>query len=104
MATVKIVSKEHWDILQEYLAVPCGGVVLIPEDILNTLPEEQKNFLQENDGGYIDYDFGGDADLWVDSVVTKEHNFFSCVFPEPNDFETANAEQERSIEVGIHWA
>ena len=83
MATMRIVPKEHWDILQEYLAVP-GGVVLIQEDVLAALSEEQKTFLQENDGGDTDYDFGGDADLWVESVTTKNHYFFSDVFPDPD--------------------
>lgn len=82
MATMKIVPKEHWDILQEYLSIPCGGVVLIQEDVLDTLTEEQKTFLQENDGSYTDYDFGGDADLWVENVATKNHHFFSSMITE----------------------
>lgn len=84
MATMRIVPKEHWDILQEYLAAPCD-VVLIQEDVLDTLSEERKTFLQENDGSYIDYNFGGDADLWVESVITKDHYFFSSVFPDSDE-------------------
>ena len=84
MATMRIVPKAHWDILQEYLAVP-SGVVLIREDVLDTMTDEQKAFLQENDGGETNYDFGGEADLWVETVITKDHYFFGSVFPEPNE-------------------
>lgn len=84
MVIMRIVPKEHWDILQEYLTVS-GGVVLIQEDVLGTLSDEQKTFLFENDGSDIDYDFGGDADIWVESVITKDHYFFGSMLPEPDD-------------------
>lgn len=81
MATVKIVPKEHWDVLREYLSTPYGGVVLIQENVLEHLSEEQKVYLRENDGGDVDYSFGGEADLWVECVTTKDHYFFSSITP-----------------------
>lgn len=84
MATVRIVPKEHWDILREYFDDKTG-VVLVREDVLNDLTDEQQAFLKEHDGGEIDYNFDGDADLWVDCVTTPNHCFLSCVLPYPDE-------------------
>ena len=62
MATLKIVPKEHWEILRKYLCDDDGeSPVLLPEDNLKKFSEENAAILREHDGKYIEYDFGGRA-------------------------------------------
>ena len=81
MATMKIVPQKDWEILNKYLlGTGSAGVILVKEETVADLPEKHRFFLQENDGGDFDYDFGGDADLWVDVAVTPGHHFFETIF------------------------
>ena len=91
MATMKIVPQKDWEILREYLSDP--AVVLVPEELLEKLPEDQASFLRECDGGDTDYlrasddddngyNFGGEADTWIDKVTSPNHLFISYVFPD----------------------
>lgn len=70
-AYVKFVKKEHVKILREYL--DNEGVALI-------FPEAQKYAkemgLENNE--LTDYDFGGESDIFVDTVWNEEHYFFEC--------------------------
>lgn len=81
MAVIKIVPKEHWTIIQEYLDGE-NAVVLVPEDNLNN-PEkfsaEKAQLIRESDGKDVDYDFGGEADCWVDTCSTDEHFLMDCL-------------------------
>lgn len=65
MTKLKIVPQNEWEIIKKYLTVE--GVVLIPENIAKEVKCE--GFDEE----VIDYDFGGDADCWVDIVLNKDH-------------------------------
>lgn len=78
MATVRIVPEEHWNIIKEYLSDI--GVVLVKESVVNTLSPSQKERILHPDGGEIEYDFGGDADVWVDFVSSTDHMFWDYVF------------------------
>lgn len=44
-----------------------NGVILVPEIIAKEVECE------EFDGKSVEYDFGGDADCWVDVVLDKNH-------------------------------
>lgn len=52
-------------IYQKYLI--SEGAVLVPENVAKEIKCEK------NDSEVIDYDFGGDADYWVDVVHDKSH-------------------------------
>ena len=70
MAKLKIVPSEHWGVLKEYLCNP--GMVLVPEDAMSSFSDEQKSRLQEiNEGGFVDYDFGGEPDLYIDIIYDR---------------------------------
>ena len=75
MAVIRIVPKEHWNIIREYLDGE-NAVVLVPEENLNN-PEkfssEKAQLIRESDGENVDYDFGGEADCWVDTCSTDGH-------------------------------
>ena len=72
--SVKIIPKEHWEILMKYL--DDSGVVLISEEFM------KENNLTEDDiyACGSDYNFGGEADIWVDKVNSKEHLFIAPMF------------------------
>lgn len=73
MATLKIVPKEHWEILRKYLCDDDGeSPVLLPEDNLKKFSEENAAILREHDGKYIEYDFGGEPDVVLDIIRTPD--------------------------------
>ena len=63
-------TREQWDILKEFLEDP--GAVIVAPDVEETLTEEEKEALKEASDGY---DFGGDADVWLDVVYDRDHMF-----------------------------
>ena len=69
-AYVKFVKPEHVEILNEYLVEE--GVALI-------FPEAQAKAEARGltDGQLIDYDFGGEADLFVEKVRADDHYFLN---------------------------
>lgn len=70
MSVVRVVPKEDYVVISKYLAGQDSGiVVLIPEDIA------ERNQLTHLDEAEIDYDCGGDADLWVELISHDDHYF-----------------------------
>ena len=67
MAILKIVPEEVYRVLMEYLSD--SDVVLLPESVLADFsPETQRKFRRMDQEGQIDYDFGGDPDVYVDVI------------------------------------
>ena len=77
MAKLIIIPEEDYNVVKKYL--PSSGfpdsVVLVPETVIKGLdfPVETASKLRELDGQPIDYDFGGEADLFVDIITDKDH-------------------------------
>lgn len=77
MAKLVIIPEEDYDVVKKYL--PSSGfpdsVVLVPETVIegSDFPAETAAKLRELDGQPIDYDFGGEADLFVDVIPDKDH-------------------------------
>lgn len=70
-AYVKVMKEEDYATLMSYLED--DGVVLITEETAERLKEETG---KELDGSFIDdYDFGGEADKFIDIVHSEEHYF-----------------------------
>tara|TARA_B100002049_G_scaffold45730_1_gene31928 strand:+ start:20544 stop:20789 length:246 start_codon:yes stop_codon:yes gene_type:complete len=79
-ATLKFVKPEHEDILREYL--DNEGVVLVfgkeaQQDAIKHGYEDN----EELDG----YDFGGEADIFVEKASNKSHNAFNFMAENPID-------------------
>lgn len=74
MAKLIIVPEEDYNVVKKYLASP-DSIVLVPEQVINDsdFPAETAAKLKELDGQPIDYDFGGEADLFVDVILNKNH-------------------------------
>lgn len=77
MAKLIIIPEEDYNVVKKYL--PSSGfpdsVVLVPETVIkgSDFPAETAAKLRELDGQPIDYDFGGEADLFVDIITDKDH-------------------------------
>lgn len=70
-AFVRVVEEQDWPILRKYLDE--DGVVLVSRDVADKLQEQETGSI---DGRYIDcYDFGGEADKFVDIVTSEGHYF-----------------------------
>ena len=67
MSILKIVPGKDYQVLMDYLSDP--GVVLLPESVLAGFsPEIQRKFRRMDQEAQIDYDFGGEPDVYVDVI------------------------------------
>ena len=65
---LKIVPQSDWDVLKKYLNAE--GVVLVPEENVKGIERLKQHGLENNEE--ISYDFGGDANVWVDIAYHEE--------------------------------
>lgn len=79
-AIVKIVPKEHWEILRKYLN--SGEIVIIPEEVVKQLSKEQQDTIYGMDGDSVDYNFGGAPDIYLEIVTNPGHYFLCGIFEE----------------------
>lgn len=83
MVRTKIVPKEDMDIIRKYIPADEPGVILIAEEVLESLTEEQAAYVRKNDGEFANYGYGGEADAFVDFATTPGHYFFTgFLFPD----------------------
>ena len=66
MVTLKIVPYEDYEVLMRYLDE--DGVVLLSEAVLETFTPDVQGKFQELADGELDYNFGGEPDLYVDVI------------------------------------
>ncbi|MFR4988932.1 hypothetical protein [Anaerotruncus colihominis] len=78
-ALVRMVPREDWEVLKKYLT-DTEGCVLLSESVLEGLPKEQREQLQTVDNCLVEYDYGGDADIWVDMVQSPDAYFLKDFF------------------------
>jgi len=91
-ADVIVVPKEDWDVLRNYIVrEPNAGIVLIPQDVYDKLPEETQSQVVDPDAG-SDYNFGGDSDLWVDVALSEKHHIFSHLKDKMDDTDENSGE------------
>ena len=69
MTKFMIVPKEDWEIINKYINNRnFGMIVLLPEQVLETLTEKQADEMRRQNDGYIEYDFGEEADYFLDVI------------------------------------
>ena len=84
MAILKIVPEEVYQVLMEYLSD--SDVVLLPESVLAEFsPEIQRKFRRMDQEGQIDYDFGGDPDVYVDVIRSDWCNAYRTLTAAEDD-------------------
>lgn len=65
-AKIKIIPPDEWAIIQEILSDP--GLILIPEENLAKFSPEDRATLTDMAEEMVDYNFGGESDIWLDIV------------------------------------
>lgn len=80
-AIVKIIPQKDWEVVKKYLGED-EGCVLIPESVLRELPEESRKELMDLSDSMVEYDYGGDADVWVDIVRSPDAYFLRKLLQE----------------------
>lgn len=86
MAQMFIVPKQDYEVIRKYLFNGAGmSTILVPEDVLNEpdFPKETANKLRALDGQEVNYDFGGEPDVYLDIVTSKDHYSLSSILPDP---------------------
>lgn len=86
---IKFVKEEHVDILLEYLDAP-GVVLLFP----SARGEAARLGIEDGDCTPDDYDFGGEADVWVDLVIDPNHYLLTHMDPEEQPTSDATSKEE----------
>lgn len=77
MLSVVKPTQEQWAVLEALgLTAPGVGVVLVSPDVQETLPPLPDA---------IEYDFGGEADLWVEVVASPRHYLFAALSKETEE-------------------
>ena len=72
MARFCIVPEKDWEVISKYISDQ-GGIVLVPEHVVEKFPEKQQKQLREIDEcGEADYDFGGEPDTVIDFILSPD--------------------------------
>lgn len=87
--TIKFVKEEHVDILLEYLDAP-GVVLLFP----SARGEATRLGIEDGDCTPDDYDFGGEADVWVELVTRPNHYLLTHMGPKEQSTGGATSKEE----------
>lgn len=86
MAQLFIVPAEDYEVLRKYQVTTRGeSVILVPEPVIDTpdFPKEAVAKLRELDGKTVDYDFGGEPDVYMDIVTDRYHYALESLAPDP---------------------
>ncbi|TKJ40959.1 hypothetical protein CEE36_08820 [candidate division TA06 bacterium B3_TA06] len=86
---IKFVKEEHVTILLEYLDAP-GVVLLFP----SAQGEATRLGIEDADCTPDDYDFGGEADVWVELVTSRDHWLLIHMDPEEQPTGDATSKEE----------
>lgn len=70
-AYVVKLTKEEWDVLASITARLNDGGIVVPPDVAEKFEKETGEEIP--DGAMIDYDFGGDPDVWLD--IMEDDNY-----------------------------
>ena len=86
MAQLFIIPEEDYEVLKKYM-LNCSGssLVFVPEPVINDpdFPEEMAKKLRELDGEVVDYDYGGEPDIYLDVITSPKHYALSSLIPDP---------------------
>lgn len=84
MAQLFVVPKDDYKVLRKYLFGSCGmSTVLVPEEVLENpeFPKAAAAELRALDGMEVNYDFGGDPDIFLDVITSKDHYSLTSLVP-----------------------
>ena len=85
-AIVHVVPEAEYEILQKYLD---EGAVLVRQSVADEIKAKTG---ESPDELYLDgYDFGGEADVWIDVVKNNNHMAYDAIVSEITDLNGDNA-------------
>lgn len=61
----------QWSVIKDFLDTCGEGAIIIPPAVDGELEEQGVHI---EDGALIDYDFGGESDIWIDVVSSSAAN------------------------------
>lgn len=85
MAQFFVVPKEDYKVLRKYLFGNCGmSAILVSEDVLESpeFPKDTADKLRAMDGMEVNYNFGGEPDIYLDVITSKDHYSLSSLVPD----------------------
>lgn len=91
---LKIVPQSDWEILRKYL--DAEGVVLVPEENLTGVQKLHFYGLKHNTD--VDYDFGGEPNVWVDIAPNVDSYAISELCSYTNPILTPEEVSENNID------
>lgn len=83
-AYVKIVPAKDWNNIKEYFDGN-EGCILVPEDVLKELSREEQDQIREMDQELMEYDFGGEADIFLDIAQSTQSYCLQSVLAHKNE-------------------
>lgn len=73
-ATIVVIRDEkQWEVVQDLLGQLEQGGIIVPPETVERLDENCPGWEDMIDDKYIDYDFGGEADVLVDIARDQNH-------------------------------
>lgn len=85
MAQFFVVPKDDYEVLRKYLFGSCGmSTILVPDEVLESqeFPKATAAKLRDMDGMEVNYDFGGEPDIFLDVITSKDHYSLTSLVPE----------------------
>lgn len=83
MPKLMIVPPDDYEVLKRYLGTGQCGVVLLPQQVLETFPKEAQDKFQAMDKQDIPtYDFGGEPDVNVDFIMDQGSYVYAALIGE----------------------
>lgn len=78
MAKLVIVPQEDYKVVSKYIGKSDSGLILLPQDVLDTLSSEDQAALRTlAQKDYVNYDFGGEPSVVIDVITERES--YACV-------------------------
>lgn len=83
MAKFTIIPREDWEVVEKYINEKNSEVVLIPEQVLDTLSGKQMDIMHRLNNTRIEYDFCGEPDYFIDVISDRDHYAVMEITGEP---------------------
>ena len=64
-------TAEQWSVIKDFLDACGEGAIIIPPAVDGEIKEQG---LHIEDGALINYDFGGESDIWIDVLSSSAAN------------------------------
>lgn len=81
MPNITIVPDKDWEVIRPYLE----NGVLMPQSVFDQLTEDQKEKVENFDLASSNYNYGGEADVWLDLILSRDSYALKAVLESDDD-------------------